>query len=207
MKIDIRDIKKLPNILSLVRILLIPVFVMIFLWENGNINYQIAQGAKANGYVIAAVIVVISGITDAADGFIARRFNMITDLGKVLDPFADKLTQAAVVLCLVIRYKHLWQWIAALFILILIKELTLLTAGVVFLRKGQNLDGALWYGKLATIVFYILMIVLIGAPEISDTTAVIMLCVMIGFNALAFTLYMGEYRKLWKQRGNNDDNS
>ena len=93
MKIDIRDITKFPNILTVIRIMLIPLFIIIFLWANGNIELNLKHFNKQNGYIIAAAIMILSGLTDMTDGLIARKFNMITDLGKVIDPFADKLTR------------------------------------------------------------------------------------------------------------------
>ena len=207
MKLDIRDITKLPNLLTLVRIALIPLFVFIFLWEDGMIQADIDMMEKTNGYLLAAIIVVISGLTDAADGYIARKFNMITDLGKALDPFADKLTQAAVVVCLVIRYNEIWWLVAALFTFIVVKEITLLIMALLFLKKGQDLGGATWFGKVSTIVFYVLVIVLIGAPSVNTLAAAIMMGVMFAFNILAFCLYMREYMTLYKQRKQENDNS
>lgn len=206
MKLDIRDITKIPNLLTLARIVLIPFFVYAFLWEDGMIQSDSQLFKGTNGYILAAIIVVISGITDAADGFIARRFNMITDLGKALDPLADKLTQAAVVVCLVIRYNKIWWAIAALFILIVIKEITLLVMALLFLKKGQDLGGAKWFGKSATIVFYVLVIVLIGAPYIANWAALVMIGVMFAFNAMAFFLYMREYYRMYEQRKKENDN-
>lgn len=203
MKIDIRDITRLPNILTVIRIFLIPLFVIVFLWANGNIELEIKRFDKENGYIVAAAIMIISGLTDMADGFIARKFNMITDLGKVLDPFADKLTQAAVVVCLIFRYRDIWILIAALFALIFVKEILMLVMGVVFLRKGQDLGGARWYGKLATIIFYFQVIVLIGAPVLTNLTAVIMFCVMIAATLLSFIMYMREYYRLKMRRGDD----
>lgn len=203
MKIDIRDITRLPNILTVIRIFLIPLFVVVFLWANGNIELEIKRFDKENGYIVAAAIMIISGLTDMADGFIARKFNMITDLGKVLDPFADKLTQAAVVVCLIFRYRDIWILIAALFALIFVKEILMLVMGVVFLRKGQDLGGARWYGKLATIIFYFQVIVLIGAPVLTNLTAVIMFCVMIAATLLSFIMYMREYYRLKMRRGDD----
>lgn len=206
MKFELRDITKLPNILTLARIALIPVFVVVFLWEDGFIKNS-AVDSQTNGYLLAAIIVIISGITDAVDGFIARRFNMITDLGKALDPLADKLTQAAIVVCLIVRYRSIWWLLVALFFLIFIKEITMLVVGLVFLKKGQDLGGAKWFGKLATIVFYVIVIILIGAPSMDTTMAVIMICVMFVFTAVTFILYMREYFRLYKQRESSDDNS
>lgn len=200
MKIDIRDITKLPNILTVIRILLIPLFVIVFLWANGNIELNFRHFNKQSGYILSATIMILSGLTDMADGFIARRFNMITDLGKVIDPFADKLTQAAVVVSLIFRYGDIWILIAALFALIFIKEILMLIMGVMFLRKGQDLGGARWYGKLATIIFYFQVIVLIGAPVLSNLTAIIMFGIMITATLLSFIMYMREYHRLKMQR-------
>ena len=207
MKFNLSDITKIPNILTAVRILLIPLFVVVFLWENGNIRFGADPDKEGSGYVIAAIIIIISGLTDAADGFIARKFDMITDLGKVLDPFADKLTQAAVVVCLIFRYSEIWQAVAALFGIILIKEITMLVMGVLFLKKGQDLGGAKWFGKLATIVFYVLVIILIGAPSLGTPAALVMVSVMALFAVLSFVLYMREYYRLWQSResGGDDD--
>lgn len=208
MKFNLSDITKIPNILTAVRILLIPLFVVVFLWENGNIRVGADPENEGSGYVIAAIIIIISGLTDAADGFIARKFDMITDLGKVLDPFADKLTQTAVVVCLIFRYSEIWQAVAALFGIILIKEITMLVMGVLFLKKGQDLGGAKWFGKLATIAFYVLVIILIGAPSLSTPAALVMVSVMALFAVLSFVLYMREYYRLWQSResGGDDDN-
>lgn len=200
MDIRLRDITKIPNLLSLLRIILIPVFVAVFLWENGNVKVLEELSEEANGYTIAAAIVVFSGLTDALDGFIARRFGMITDLGKILDPFADKLTQAAVVVCLFFRYAELWQYVAALLGLIAAKDIAMLILGVAFLKKGQDLGGARWFGKLATVVFYIMVIILLGAPSLSNTAVIIMILTMSGFLLLSFVLYVREYYRMWKNR-------
>ena len=208
MKFNLSDITKVPNILTMVRILLIPLFVAVFLWENGNLSGGSDPDSEGSGYVIAALIIIISGLTDAADGFIARKFDMITDLGKVLDPFADKLTQAAVVVCLIFRYSDIWQAVAALFAIILVKEVIMLVMGVMFLKKGQDLGGAKWFGKLATIVFYVLVIILIGSPSLSTPAALSMVSVMALFAVLSFVLYMREYYRLWRTResgGGEDD--
>lgn len=202
MHFKLKDITKLPNILTLIRIALIPVFVIAILVEDGFIRDMdmALQGDSTNGYSFAALIVILSGITDAADGFIARRFNMITDLGKALDPLADKLTQAAVVVCLVIRYRKIWWLIAALFALLFIKEITMLVMGLVFLKKELDLGGAKWYGKAATILFYAMVIILLGVPHITLTAASIMILVLFAATLASFILYMREYYLLWKRK-------
>ncbi len=200
MKLSIKDITKIPNLISIFRILLVPVFVVVFLWENGNIKPDIVVDESANGYVIAAAVIILSGLTDMADGYIARKFNLITDLGKALDPFADKLTQAAVAVCLAFRYTGILGFLIGLCVLIFVKEIAMLVLGLVFLKKGKDLGGAKWFGKLATIVFYLLVIVLVGAPSLSDIAAMVMVCVMGAFTLLSFVLYIREYYRLKKEQ-------
>ena len=84
--------KHLPNILTIIRFLLIPVIVLF---------------ALNNNYIAAIVVLTISGITDILDGYIARRFNLISDFGKLMDPFADKATQLTILVVLSINYSFL----------------------------------------------------------------------------------------------------
>lgn len=134
------DLKKLPNILSILRLILIPVFVRLYLIAQTSEDYQ-----------IVAMIVLFSGLTDLLDGFIARRFNMITEIGKVLDPVADKLTQLAIIICLVTRYRLM----RPLLVLFLVKESLMGIVGLYFMnRKELKLDGSKWFGKLSTVIFY-----------------------------------------------------
>lgn len=125
-----------PNGMSVLRILLVPVFAAFYL--NGNLP-------------AAVTTLVISGVTDMLDGLIARRFNQITDLGKMLDPFADKLTQGVVALCIAIRFPS----IRPLLLLFILKELLMLSCAVVLLKKHKRPCAAKWYGKVATVMFYI----------------------------------------------------
>ncbi len=206
MDFKFRDITKLPNILTLGRMALIPVFVIVFLCEDGIIHDDGFVHEHTNGYLMSAGIVILSGLTDALDGWIARHFNMITDLGKALDPLADKLTQAAIVVCLIIRYRCIWWLLVGLFLLICIKEITMLVVGLMFLKKGQDLGGAKWFGKLATIVFYLLVIALIGMPSMELVPAIIMIGIVYVFTVASFILYMREYFRLYKQREKTDDN-
>lgn len=133
-----KDFLLIPNILSLIRILLIPAFIYLYLNEY--------KGA-------AILILIVSGFSDMADGLIARRFGMITELGKILDPIADKLNQAVIAVCLALKFPQ----VAPLFALFVIKELCMLCGGFVLLRSGQKPIAACWWGKLATVVFYTVM--------------------------------------------------
>ena len=130
-----KEIFTIPNILSLFRLALIPVYVLIYL-----------NAKEPSHYFISAGILAVSCLTDLIDGKIARKFNMISTLGKILDPLADKLTQFTLIWCLAVRYQAL-QYLFALF---LVKESFQTIAGMVNLRKGKMLDGALISGKVCT---------------------------------------------------------
>ena len=128
-----KEIFSIPNLMGYFRILLIPVFSWIYIHADG-----------VSDYYMAAVLVGISGLTDMFDGKVARKFNMITELGKFIDPLADKLTQGALVLCFAVRYP-LMRAVLALFIL---KEGFLGIMGLLLLPRGTKLDGAMWFGKV-----------------------------------------------------------
>ena len=132
-----------PNLISLIRLLLIP--LMLWLYLEGKIW-------------TAVILVVISGATDAVDGYIARHFNQITPLGKVLDPLADKLTQIALGVCLLSRFPAVIPLVVVLFI----KELLMLSWGVKLLKAGQPPFSALWWGKLSTCAFYAGVIIIMA---------------------------------------------
>ena len=169
----------LPNLLSLLRILLVPVFVAVYF-------------AVPDSGIVGAVILVVSGITDCLDGFIARRFNMITQLGKILDPLADKLTQLAVCICLAIRHK---EFIIILCLLIL-KEFIMLIAGYQLLRKGVKLPSSRWYGKVSTVVFYIVMTYAVYDTGISNAKLAVLVWIAVIFAVVAFVHYMPQFFKL-----------
>lgn len=126
----------IPNILSVFRIFLIPVIVWLYC---GRGNYWQAAGVLA-----------LSGATDIADGWIARRFDMVSGLGKVLDPIADKLTQAAVLGCLLTRFASMWWLLGAL----VVKETFMAVMGVVVIRRTGTVYSAAWHGKLAACILY-----------------------------------------------------
>ncbi len=146
----------IPNAMSLFRILVIPVFVVFAV--NDNIP----------GALIA---LGLSGLSDALDGFVARRFNQITELGKMLDPFADKLTQGAVAICIAIRYPS----ICPLLVLFVAKELTMLCGACYLLKKQKKPCASKWYGKVSTVLFYLsiaLIVVLDSFMHVTEPTFV-----------------------------------
>ncbi len=177
-KFSRKDLWSIPNILCYIRFLLIPVFVITYIRAN-----------EPKGYLQAAAVVFFSGLTDFLDGFIARRFNMVTDLGKLIDPLADKLTQASLIFVLVVKIR----WMFLLLILFVIMQLFLLVAGLVMLKKGLKLNGAKWFGKVSTTVFYATMLVLVAVPTLSHDVTNILLLFCGAFLLLSFLLYINEY--------------
>ncbi len=141
----------IPNILSLIRIALIPVFAVLY----------IRSGDEPELLPWSIGILALSGATDLFDGYIARRFNQITEIGKVLDPVADKLTQVTVVLCLAINNTRLLPLFAVCFVKELLQSIG---AALLMFRKKADAQPARWYGKVATFVFYFCMALFVAFP-------------------------------------------
>lgn len=182
-KFSIKDLWKIPNILCYIRFLLIPVFIILYI-----------RAEYPKDYLRAAFVVFFSGLTDFLDGFIARRFDMITDLGKVIDPLADKMTQASLIFVLIVKIK----WMFLLLIIFVVMQLFLLVAGIIMLKKGTKLNGAKWFGKVSTTVFYAVMLVLVSIPTLASNITNLLMLVCGGFFLLSFFMYINEYRLLYR---------
>lgn len=139
--------KYVPNILTILRLLFIPV-ILYFIFV-GN-------------YILGFIFFTISGITDILDGFIARKYNLISNFGKLMDPLADKLTQISVLSSLVI-VNIIPVWILAIVIL---KEL-IMVIGASFLYGKDVVVYSKWYGKLATVLFYLAIVISLIAEQFS----------------------------------------
>lgn len=125
-------------------------------------------------YIGSVAVIALSGLTDIADGKIARKFNMVSDFGKFLDPVADHLTQGAMILCLLSRYPQI-GWLIGIF---LVKELVLLVCGLFRLKSTDTVTAARWYGKVTTATIYVSMILLFLFPSMPVSVAdlLIILC-------------------------------
>lgn len=173
-----KEIMTIPNLLSLFRLLLIPVYVTIYL-----------NATEVWHFYLAAFVLAISCLTDLADGQIARRFNMISNLGKILDPVADKATQFALILCLASRYGMLYL----LVVLFVVKEGFQLIAGGLSLRKGKMLDGALISGKVCTTVLFVSLILMVMIPTLPEMIGNLLIAIDIVFMLIAFGDYVMAY--------------
>ena len=173
-----KEILTIPNLLSLFRLLLIPVYMSIYL-----------HAASTSDYYLSAAILAVSCLTDLVDGKIARHFNMISTIGKILDPFADKATQFTLILCLALKHPILWY----LVILFVIKDGFQLIAGSITLRQGRMLDGALFSGKICTTVLFVSLITLVMLPTLSNKWITIITAVDAAFMLNAFIQYILAY--------------
>ncbi|MFR2534073.1 MAG: CDP-diacylglycerol--glycerol-3-phosphate 3-phosphatidyltransferase [Clostridia bacterium] len=127
--------KHIPNLLTLVRFILVP-FILVLVFQER--------------YLEAFIILTTSGITDVLDGYIARKYNFITDFGKLMDPLADKVTQISILIAL--SLKHIIPfW---MLVIVFLKEVIMI-AGASFLYGKELVVSSKWYGKLATVIFYI----------------------------------------------------
>ena len=167
----------IPNILSYFRLLLIPVFVILYAQER---------------FAAALITLAASGLSDILDGRIARRYNMVTNLGKILDPVADKLTQCAMIACIASRYPAMWLLLGVH----IVKELIMIWMGVRVLRKTDTVNSAIWCGKLCTGVIYAVMMLHVIIPDIPApiSNASIALCGALILMSLA--VYSARYIKM-----------
>lgn len=183
MKINIskKELLSIPNLLGYFRLAMIPVFAWLYLNADSETDYY-----------RAALVMGLSSITDMFDGMIARRFNMITEFGKLLDPVADKLTHGAILLCLFSRY----PLILLLLVLFVLKEGFMLIMGVIKLRSGKKLDGAKWFGKCCTALLFLVLFLLLlfpGMPLPAVNTLILLCAAVMG---LTLVMYISVFRKM-----------
>ncbi len=173
------DVKKelltIPNLLTCLRILLIPVYAVLYM-----------KATTLRDYIFSAAVLAVSALTDMVDGIIARKCHMISRLGIMLDPFADKLTQGVIILCLTIRHIE----ILPLLLLFILKEGFMFVMGVRLLRQKKMLDGALITGKICTTVLFLGMIALVIFPKLPTVGTLLIVSVCAVFMVISLISYM-----------------
>lgn len=160
----------------MIRILFIPVYAYLYVVKER--------------FVFAAVLLAVSMATDAVDGIVARKFNMISTLGKILDPIADKLTQATVFFCLSYRW---WDQLKFVVVIFVLKESFMLVMGLINLKKGRMLNGALKAGKLCTTVLFISMGLLVVMPNMAEKHVAILSVLCCAAMLVSFGFYLSTY--------------
>lgn len=182
----------IPNLLSIFRILLLPVFVILYL--NAGTTWE---------FLRATIVLAVSALTDLIDGKIARKYNMISNLGKALDPIADKLTHITIAFCLC------WQIPQMIYVLILlvIKELSMMFMALygTFRKNKKIWDSAQWYGKVCTTIVFIVFIALVLFPnmpvQIANTLMIICAIGLIG----SLVLYIRMFWMLNSKKHNSQE--
>lgn len=167
----------IPNILSYFRLLLIPLFIVLYVQED---------------FTEALITLAASGLSDILDGRIARKYDMVTDLGKVLDPVADKLTQCAMMLCVAMRYPAMW-WLLGLHV---VKETVMLIMGWYVLKRTDTVNSAIWAGKLCTGVIYAVMMLHVILPHLPQPVSVGCTIICAGLIVLSLIVYTARYVKI-----------
>lgn len=179
-----------PNFISFIRIVLIIPFVLFFL---------------ADKYILAFSLILASGISDALDGFLARKLNQISKLGKMLDPIADKLTLVAVVMCMGTLIPELLP----LVIILVVKDLLMLAGGYYLLKRGIVPPAAKWYGKIATIIFYISVVFIVFMKAFMGINNPLMNGIILGITSIAMMFALVKYSIIFFQlikANKNSDN-
>jgi cardiolipin synthase len=176
--------KNIPNILTLLRIAFIPFFV-----------WQISVGNN----LVAGLILLVSSLTDLLDGFLARKFGWVSDLGKVLDPIADKLTQSAVSVMLIVVLRKYWYFFA----IIIIKDFFILLLGSRMIKKGLKFKGAKFIGKATTFIFYGGTICIILFPNMAEWLKISILTLSVVLSIATAATYLPEYFRYIKDPDNS----
>lgn len=182
-KKDPKRIWTIPNLMSAARILLVPFFAVFYL--RGHV-------------AAAAAALVLSGLTDMLDGWVARHFDQVTELGKMLDPFADKLTQGVVALCIALRFPAIRPFL----LLFIVKELLMLCCAAVLLKKHKRPCAAKWYGKVATVMFYVSVAAIVamdGAGLMEPGAINLPAYVMLGLTAVMMVYAAVKYFKIFRR--------
>ena len=176
-----------PNLLCVIRIVLVPLFLWLYLGEEN--------------YLAAVIVLTVSGLSDIIDGWIARRFDQVSELGKILDPIADKLTQLAVFICLLLRYPLMWVLLAAF----VLREITVPLLGLLVIRRRQIVTGARWYGKASSVIMYVLMVILILWVDIPRPLAAALIILSAAVCIFAMAMYASLYLSMLRYKDPMDE--
>lgn len=177
-KLRVDKVFTVPNMMSFFRIALIPFIIWAYL------------GLKS--VPVTVILIAVSAVTDILDGWVARKFNQVSEFGIFIDPVADKLTQGALLICLIPRYKL----IIALVVVFVIREAIMFFAGLKVKLVTDKLQSAKWYGKVNTVVVEGVIMALIIFTKIPRTVANILIGVCILSVAVSLVLYLIGYRKV-----------
>ena len=175
------EIVTIPNLLSGLRILILPFIVWYYHKEC---------------YTEVIILLLLSGLTDIVDGFIARKFNMISDFGKIIDPIADKLTQGTLLICLALIHKIIFFLISVF----ALKEFAMALMGYMNIKTHAEVNSAKWHGKLNTVIIYFTIFLLIIFPNIPKPAVAVMVFLCMAIIIISFILYTKFYIKILRSK-------
>ena len=173
-----------PNILSIFRLVLVPVFAVVFFQPDSDAHRW------------AALVYLVAFLTDIADGWIARHFNQITRLGRILDPLADKLMTFTVIVCLTVD-EVIPVWMVVVFFC---KELTMTIGGTIMYRKIHDMIPSNWLGKLSTGVFFLVCGALVLVKDIDRVWSTAMISGALALTLAALAGYIYQYCRMMRER-------
>ena len=177
--------RNIPNVLSVIRLLMIPIFVYVYMSDIENRTY------------ISLGIYALAWFTDVLDGYLARRNNWITEVGKILDPLADKLMQFVAVICLVITGKLSYPVVIVVFF----KELLMLIGATLVARKKKAVAPSNWFGKLATFVLFVAVSVLIMVESPDGALVMAMNILIVASEIFALVMYAMKFIEIFREKG------
>lgn len=172
----------IPNLLSFLRLCMIPLLVWLYIGKQD--------------YAITLLVLLLSAVTDIVDGFIARKFNMISNFGKAFDPVADKLTQMSMLFCLISRFPYM----IVPFLLLVVKEVFTGITALISIKRTKTVKGAVWHGKLTTVALYSMMAIHLIWYNIPHTVSLILVGICIGIMLMSFIMYVIRYFRAIKNR-------
>ena len=186
--------KVIPNILSVFRICLVPVFVIVYFIDNQDVKYY------------AILVYAIAGLSDFLDGYIARRFEAQSKLGKILDPLGDKLMTFTVLICITISNFSNYIFLGTV-IVFFVKEILMGVGGLVIHRIAHDeIPPANFIGKTSTFVFFVVCVVLmLFRIHLSNLVIALMLSVAMCLSLIALFVYLKSYIKIMKSRPKKTD--
>lgn len=174
------DLWTVPNLLTYLRFVLVVPFVILFLSEK---------------YLLSAICIGLSGISDCLDGFFARKLNQVTQLGKLLDPIADKVTLISVMLCMAFYAPN----VIPILVVLIAKDLAMLIGGISLLKRKITPPAAEWFGKLATIVFYFAVCIIVFMKAAINYENLLLDDILLSVTAVAMLYALYRYAKIYRE--------
>ena len=174
------DLWTVPNLLTYLRFVLVVPFVILFLNQK---------------YLLSAICIGLSGISDCLDGFFARKLNQVTQLGKLLDPIADKVTLISVMLCMAFYAPN----VIPILVVLIAKDVAMLIGGISLLKRKITPPAAEWFGKLATIVFYFAVCIIVFMKAAINYENLLLDDILLSVTAVVMLYALYRYAKIYRE--------